>query len=130
MSHELSSSTRPQWIVITCIQGHLLITSIFFFQLAYEAFKKAQACSPESVEAWVGHALIAERIGSSESMDLFRHATELHYHVCCSIASLSCLFVVVIVLFFVLFCVVVLFVCFCFFSLRLVLAMATGYVRP
>ena len=53
-------------------------------QLAYEAFKKAQAFSPESVQAWTGQALIAERIGSDETMDLFRHATELDYHVCVS----------------------------------------------
>jgi len=51
-------------------------------QLAYEAFGRAQAYSPECVQAWTGQALIAERIGSDESMDLFRHATELDYHVC------------------------------------------------
>ena len=54
---------------------------ICLFQLAYEAFKKAQAYSPECVQAWTGHGLIAERIGNAESMDLFRHATELGYHV-------------------------------------------------
>jgi superkiller protein 3 len=53
----------------------------FILQLAYEAFKKAQSLSPDYVEAWIGQAFIAERVGSSEAMDLFRHCTELEYHV-------------------------------------------------
>ena len=50
-------------------------------QLAHEAFKNAQSLAPDCVEAWIGQAIIAESIGDSEAMDLFRHSTELGYHV-------------------------------------------------
>ncbi|XP_039257339.2 tetratricopeptide repeat protein 37-like isoform X1 [Styela clava] len=44
---------------------------------AHEAFKVAQSLEPSFVNSWVGQALIAETIGSNETMDLFRHSTEL-----------------------------------------------------
>ena len=37
--------------------------------------------APDCVEAWIGQAMIAESIGDSEAMDLFRHSIELGYHV-------------------------------------------------
>ena len=47
---------------------------------AHEAFKRAQACDPSVVEAWVGQAIIAECVANEEAMDLFRHATTLSFH--------------------------------------------------
>ena len=41
----------------------------------------AQSADPDQIEAWVGQALVAESIGSPEAMDLFRHSTQLGYHV-------------------------------------------------
>ncbi len=41
----------------------------------------AQSADPDQMEAWVGQALVAESIGSPEAMDLFRHSTQLGYHV-------------------------------------------------
>ncbi|XP_041042378.1 tetratricopeptide repeat protein 37 isoform X2 [Carcharodon carcharias] len=46
-------------------------------ELAHEAFKVAQSLEPSYVMCWIGQALIAEAIGSYETMDLFRHTTEL-----------------------------------------------------
>lgn len=49
-------------------------------QIAHEAFKCAQSLDPTYVQAWIGQAMIADAIGHNETMDLFRHATELAYH--------------------------------------------------
>eukprot|EP00064_Thunnus_orientalis_P012482 superscaffoldBa00001920_g12517 len=49
-------------------------------QLAHEAFKIAQSLEPLYVNCWIGQALIAERVGSYDTMDLFRHTTELNTH--------------------------------------------------
>ncbi|XP_078070894.1 superkiller complex protein 3 isoform X1 [Mustelus asterias] len=46
-------------------------------ELAHEAFKVAQSLEPSYVMCWIGQALIAESVGSYETMDLFRHTTEL-----------------------------------------------------
>ncbi|XP_059825283.1 superkiller complex protein 3 [Hypanus sabinus] len=46
-------------------------------ELAHEAFKVAQSLEPSYVMCWIGQALIAEAVGSYETMDLFRHTTEL-----------------------------------------------------
>ncbi|XP_069483747.1 superkiller complex protein 3 [Ambystoma mexicanum] len=46
-------------------------------ELAHEAFKVAQSLEPSYVKCWIGQALIAEAVGSYETMDLFRHTTEL-----------------------------------------------------
>lgn len=47
---------------------------------AHEAFKMAQSLDPSYLLCWIGQALIAERIGSYDTMDLFRHTTELSMH--------------------------------------------------
>uniref|UniRef100_W5M043 SKI3 subunit of superkiller complex n=1 Tax=Lepisosteus oculatus TaxID=7918 RepID=W5M043_LEPOC len=49
-------------------------------RLAHEAFKVAQSLEPLYVSCWIGQALIAETVGSYETMDLFRHTTELSTH--------------------------------------------------
>ncbi|XP_069747865.1 superkiller complex protein 3 [Narcine bancroftii] len=46
-------------------------------ELAHEAFKVAQSLEPSYVMCWIGQALVAEAVGSYETMDLFRHTTEL-----------------------------------------------------
>uniref|UniRef100_A0A3B3BLI5 SKI3 subunit of superkiller complex n=2 Tax=Oryzias melastigma TaxID=30732 RepID=A0A3B3BLI5_ORYME len=48
--------------------------------LAHEAFKIAQSLEPLYVNCWIGQALIAEGVGSYDTMDLFRHTTELSSH--------------------------------------------------
>uniref|UniRef100_A0A8C3RN06 Tetratricopeptide repeat domain 37 n=1 Tax=Chelydra serpentina TaxID=8475 RepID=A0A8C3RN06_CHESE len=49
-------------------------------QQAHEAFKVAQSLEPSYLICWIGQALIAEAVGSYETMDLFRHTTELRMH--------------------------------------------------
>lgn len=47
---------------------------------AHEAFKMAQSLDPSYLMCWIGQALIAETVGSYDTMDLFRHTTELSMH--------------------------------------------------
>nr|XP_031528867.1 tetratricopeptide repeat protein 37 [Vicugna pacos] len=47
---------------------------------AHEAFKMAQSLDPTYLMCWIGQALIAETVGSYDTMDLFRHTTELSMH--------------------------------------------------
>uniref|UniRef100_A0A8V8TNJ4 Superkiller complex protein 3 n=1 Tax=Homo sapiens TaxID=9606 RepID=A0A8V8TNJ4_HUMAN len=47
---------------------------------AHEAFKMAQSLDPSYLMCWIGQALIAEAVGSYDTMDLFRHTTELNMH--------------------------------------------------
>uniref|UniRef100_A0A8C0AMS3 Tetratricopeptide repeat domain 37 n=1 Tax=Buteo japonicus TaxID=224669 RepID=A0A8C0AMS3_9AVES len=47
---------------------------------AHEAFKVAQSLEPSYLLCWIGQALIAEAVGSYDTMDLFRHTTELSMH--------------------------------------------------
>ncbi|XP_061478330.1 superkiller complex protein 3 isoform X2 [Rhineura floridana] len=47
---------------------------------AHEAFKVAQSLEPSYLTCWIGQALIAETVGSYETMDLYRHTTELSMH--------------------------------------------------
>ncbi|KFQ89523.1 Tetratricopeptide repeat protein 37, partial [Phoenicopterus ruber ruber] len=47
---------------------------------AHEAFKIAQSVEPSYLLCWIGQALIAETVGSYDTMDLFRHTTELSMH--------------------------------------------------
>nr|XP_010947855.1 tetratricopeptide repeat protein 37 isoform X1 [Camelus bactrianus]XP_045368477.1 tetratricopeptide repeat protein 37 isoform X1 [Camelus bactrianus] len=47
---------------------------------AHEAFKMAQSLDPTYLICWIGQALIAETVGSYDTMDLFRHTTELSMH--------------------------------------------------
>ncbi|XP_068941225.1 superkiller complex protein 3 isoform X1 [Petaurus breviceps papuanus] len=49
-------------------------------QQAHEAFKIAQSLDPSYLMCWIGQALIAETVGSYDTMDLFRHTTELNMH--------------------------------------------------
>nr|XP_004651671.2 tetratricopeptide repeat protein 37 [Jaculus jaculus]XP_044989526.1 tetratricopeptide repeat protein 37 [Jaculus jaculus]XP_044989527.1 tetratricopeptide repeat protein 37 [Jaculus jaculus] len=49
-------------------------------ELAHEAFKMAQSLDPSYLLCWIGQALIAETVGSYDTMDLFRHTTELSMH--------------------------------------------------
>uniref|UniRef100_A0A3B4AIB8 Uncharacterized protein n=1 Tax=Periophthalmus magnuspinnatus TaxID=409849 RepID=A0A3B4AIB8_9GOBI len=49
-------------------------------ELAHEAFKIAQSLEPLYVYCWIGQAMIAEKVGSYDTMDLFRHTTELSTH--------------------------------------------------
>uniref|UniRef100_A0A671Y3D8 SKI3 subunit of superkiller complex n=1 Tax=Sparus aurata TaxID=8175 RepID=A0A671Y3D8_SPAAU len=49
-------------------------------ELAHNAFKIAQSLEPLYVNCWIGQALIAEKVGSYDTMDLFRHTTELSTH--------------------------------------------------
>uniref|UniRef100_A0A3Q3MVM9 SKI3 subunit of superkiller complex n=1 Tax=Labrus bergylta TaxID=56723 RepID=A0A3Q3MVM9_9LABR len=56
-------------------------TAPFKCLLAHEAFKIAQSLEPLYVNCWIGQALIAERVGSYDTMDLFRHTTELSTHI-------------------------------------------------
>uniref|UniRef100_A0A182RHW6 Tetratricopeptide repeat protein 37 n=1 Tax=Anopheles funestus TaxID=62324 RepID=A0A182RHW6_ANOFN len=49
--------------------------------LANKAFGRAQQCDTTFMQAWIGQAMIAERVGQmDEAMDLFRHCTQLGYH--------------------------------------------------
>uniref|UniRef100_A0A670Y4Y7 SKI3 subunit of superkiller complex n=1 Tax=Pseudonaja textilis TaxID=8673 RepID=A0A670Y4Y7_PSETE len=47
---------------------------------AHEAFKVAQSLEPSHLTCWIGQAFVAETVGSYETMDLFRHTTELSMH--------------------------------------------------
>ncbi|XP_072289660.1 tetratricopeptide repeat protein 37 [Eucyclogobius newberryi] len=49
-------------------------------ELSHEAFKIAQSLDPLYVDCWIGQAIIAEKVGSYDTMDLFRHTTELSTH--------------------------------------------------
>uniref|UniRef100_A0A8C5SHY7 SKI3 subunit of superkiller complex n=1 Tax=Laticauda laticaudata TaxID=8630 RepID=A0A8C5SHY7_LATLA len=59
--------------------GVLYLTSGKIEQ-AHEAFKVAQSLEPSHLTCWIGQAFVAETIGSYETMDLFRHTTELSMH--------------------------------------------------
>ncbi|XP_065717322.1 superkiller complex protein 3 isoform X2 [Patagioenas fasciata] len=47
---------------------------------AHEAFKIAQSLDPSYLLCWVGQAFVAEKVGSYDTIDLFRHTTELSMH--------------------------------------------------
>ncbi|ETE71806.1 Tetratricopeptide repeat protein 37, partial [Ophiophagus hannah] len=59
--------------------GVLYLTSGKIEQ-AHEAFKVAQSLEPSHLTCWIGQAFVAETVGSYETMDLFRHTTELSMH--------------------------------------------------
>ncbi|CAH0550739.1 unnamed protein product [Brassicogethes aeneus] len=46
-------------------------------KLANKCFAEGQRSDPNYVNSWIGQALIAERLGRQEAMDLFRHSTQL-----------------------------------------------------
>uniref|UniRef100_A0A8C6V660 SKI3 subunit of superkiller complex n=1 Tax=Naja naja TaxID=35670 RepID=A0A8C6V660_NAJNA len=49
-------------------------------EVTHEAFKVAQSLEPSHLTCWIGQAFVAETVGSYETMDLFRHTTELSMH--------------------------------------------------
>ncbi|CAF0802751.1 unnamed protein product [Rotaria sordida] len=49
-------------------------------ELANKAFSKAQQTDPMYSLAWIGQALIAEKIDYNESIDLYRHCVDLSNH--------------------------------------------------
>ncbi|KAJ8909617.1 hypothetical protein NQ315_004979 [Exocentrus adspersus] len=53
---------------------YLLMDNI---KLANKAFSQGQRSDPNYVNSWIGQALIAEKMGHEEAMDLFRHSTQL-----------------------------------------------------
>ncbi|XP_078484011.1 tetratricopeptide repeat protein 37 [Ciona intestinalis] len=61
-------------------------------ELAHKAFKVAQSLDPSFCNSWMGQAAIAGMIGSNESIDLFRHCTELglHMQAACGYSSRVC----------------------------------------
>ncbi|XP_071511389.1 superkiller complex protein 3-like [Diadema antillarum] len=50
-------------------------------ELANKAFGVAQSRDPDYVQSWIGQGMIAETMGREETMDLYRHTTELTTHV-------------------------------------------------
>ncbi|TKC49887.1 hypothetical protein EI555_015760, partial [Monodon monoceros] len=88
----LDSNNHLYWNalgVVSCYSGirnyalaqHCFIKSIQSEQIqAHEAFKMAQSLDPSYLMCWIGQALIAETVGSYDTMDLFRHTTELSMH--------------------------------------------------
>uniref|UniRef100_T1GA06 Uncharacterized protein n=1 Tax=Megaselia scalaris TaxID=36166 RepID=T1GA06_MEGSC len=59
---------------------YLKLTEI---KLANEAFLRAQHAEPDYLCAWMGQAMVGELIGVDELevMDLFRHCTQLNFHI-------------------------------------------------
>ena len=58
-----------------------MFSSTSYPQLAHKAFTAAQSLDPTYAAAWIGQAIIAHSIGHADCMDLYRHTTELDYHV-------------------------------------------------
>ncbi|KAG1676497.1 Tetratricopeptide repeat protein 37 [Nymphon striatum] len=58
----------------------LLYLSVGNIELAHKALKIAQAAEPSYGNCWIAQAIIAETIQHEETMDLFRHSTELTKH--------------------------------------------------
>lgn len=48
--------------------------------LANQAFRSAQRIDDNYVQCWIGQALLAESENHSETLDLFRHTTQLGFH--------------------------------------------------
>ncbi|NWT45781.1 TTC37 protein, partial [Chroicocephalus maculipennis] len=67
---------------IKSVQAEQIVIALFslVLQQAHEAFKIAQSLEPSYLLCWIGQALIAESVGSYDTMDLFRHTTELSMH--------------------------------------------------
>ncbi|KAH1001196.1 hypothetical protein HUJ04_013439 [Dendroctonus ponderosae] len=49
-------------------------------ELANKAFGEGQRSDPNYVNCWIGQAIIAEAMGHSDAMGLFRHSTQLQQH--------------------------------------------------
>ena len=68
----IQNQTVPSTRGLLCFTPH---------QLAHKAFSIAQSLDPGYATAWIGQATIAHSIGDADCMDLYRHTTELEYHV-------------------------------------------------
>ncbi|NWU50846.1 TTC37 protein, partial [Dromas ardeola] len=79
--HSFIKSVQAEQInVVAWTNLGVLYLSTGNIEQAHEAFKIAQALEPSYLLCWIGQALIAESIGSYDTMDLFRHTTELSMH--------------------------------------------------
>uniref|UniRef100_A0A8C6RPJ8 SKI3 subunit of superkiller complex n=1 Tax=Nannospalax galili TaxID=1026970 RepID=A0A8C6RPJ8_NANGA len=73
----LGNYALAQHCFIRSVQAEQIVSVLF---QAHEAFKMAQSLDPSYLLCWIGQALIAEAVGSYDTMDLFRHTTELSMH--------------------------------------------------
>ncbi|KAG8336235.1 Tetratricopeptide repeat protein 37 [Homalodisca vitripennis] len=71
----LDNTVAAPWSNLGCL--YLRLDEL---KLANAAFSAAQRTDSEYCPSWVGQALIAERVQNEETMDLFRHTTQLGYH--------------------------------------------------
>uniref|UniRef100_A0A8C3J9W8 Tetratricopeptide repeat domain 37 n=1 Tax=Calidris pygmaea TaxID=425635 RepID=A0A8C3J9W8_9CHAR len=79
--HSFIKSVQAEQInVVAWTNLGVLYLSTGNIEQAHEAFKIAQSLEPSYLLCWIGQALIAESIGSYDTMDLFRHTTELSMH--------------------------------------------------
>ncbi|NXG82688.1 TTC37 protein, partial [Stercorarius parasiticus] len=79
--HSFIKSVQAEQInVVAWTNLGVLYLSTGNIEQAHEAFKIAQSLEPSYFLCWIGQALIAESIGSYDTMDLFRHTTELSMH--------------------------------------------------
>ncbi|XP_077514565.1 tetratricopeptide repeat protein 37 isoform X2 [Amblyomma americanum] len=74
-SLQLESNNLYAWTNLGAL--YLLADNV---QLAHQAFAKAQSLEPTALRPWVGQALIAEKVQHDDTVDLFRHCTELGNH--------------------------------------------------
>ncbi|KAG9487998.1 hypothetical protein GDO78_007677 [Eleutherodactylus coqui] len=82
-SKDVDNKAVAQHAFIKSIQCQQNVSTLFplLTQLySVTSFKVAQSLDPSYVRCWIGQALIAETVGSYETMDLFRHTTELSMH--------------------------------------------------
>ena len=66
---------KPSFLIV------YTVNLLMYLQLANKAFTAAQSLDPGYAAAWIGQATIAHSIGHADCMDLYRHTTELDYHV-------------------------------------------------
>ncbi|NXN28468.1 TTC37 protein, partial [Nycticryphes semicollaris] len=79
--HSFIKSVQAEQInVVAWTNLGVLYLSTGNIEQAHEAFKIAQSLEPSYLLCWIGQALIAENVGSYDTMDLFRHTTELNMH--------------------------------------------------
>lgn len=74
-SIQLQTSNPVAWTNLGTL--YLLNSDV---KLAHSSFNVAQSQDPSRVNAWAGQALVAERVGHHDAMDLFRHSTLLGNH--------------------------------------------------
>nr|CAD7589451.1 unnamed protein product [Timema genevievae] len=74
-SVNIESSNPVSWTNLGTL--YLLLGEL---KLANEAFIVTQRTEPSYIQCWIGQALLAERVKNEDSMDLFRHTTQLGIH--------------------------------------------------